>query len=109
MMEHTESGELLYSSLGSHPGLGKIVTEFVEEMPERILDLRQATDATDWESLKRLAHQLKGAGGSYGFDELTSGARQLESAVDLGQESETQRAVEHLIDLCSRARAGAPR
>ena len=63
---------------------------------------------TDRESLRRTAHQMKGAAGSYGFDPLTDAAAELESAVRENQPRERiQNALEELIGRCRRIRAGA--
>lgn len=109
-MSHTPAEALpLYSELASDPVLCEMVELFVEEMPERIARLREHFEAQDWDALRRFAHQLKGAAGSYGFPQLTGHAAQLEaallqpSAADvIGQRYET------LIAQCGRATAARP-
>ena len=61
----------VYSRLAGDPDLGEIVDLFVEEMPERVATLLDQLQAQDWEGLRRTAHQLKGAAGSYGFDMIS--------------------------------------
>ena len=38
----------------------------------------------DFESLRRIAHGMKGVGGSYGFDDLTTMAATIEQAAKVG-------------------------
>lgn len=98
-----------YSVLGDDPDLGEIVTLFVEEMPLRIRHLQAHFGCANWDELARLAHQLKGAAGSYGFDQLTPFAARLEKAVRNGEPQASIRAVlEDLVEACGRVRAGAP-
>jgi histidine phosphotransfer protein HptB len=101
--------ELLYSRLGSDPDLGEIVTMFVEEMPDRIANLLNQFNSGDLENLRRTAHQLKGAAGSYGFDTISPAAGRLESAVkDNEPLDQVHAAVEEIVSLCQRVRAGSP-
>ncbi len=60
----------LYSVYENDPDMGDIVVLFVQEMPERIGDLRDALEAMDYEAVQTIAHQLKGAAGGYGFEQL---------------------------------------
>ncbi|MHB1033361.1 MAG: Hpt domain-containing protein [Pirellulales bacterium] len=101
--------EPLYSTLGGDPDLAEIVTMFVDEMPERIENLETRFKTHDFENLQRAAHQLKGAAGSYGFNEVTPYAARLETAVrEHEPEDRIQDALDALVDLCRRARAGTP-
>jgi HPt (histidine-containing phosphotransfer) domain-containing protein len=97
----------IYSTLGTDPDLREIVQMFVEEMPDRMSSLLDRLNASDWEGLRRVAHQLKGAAGSYGFEPITRLAARLEDAVRESQPEEAlRRMVEELVDLCHRAKAG---
>lgn len=100
----------IYSSLAVDPDLAEIVEMFVDEMPDRVAAIAEAWTSGDLEHLGRLAHQLKGAAGSYGFDEVTPYAAALErTARGGGAEEEIAQATEELISLCSWIRGGAPR
>ncbi len=99
------SSEPLYSTLGEDPDLRDIVEMFVNEMPERTAALVDRLDVGDWEGLRRLAHQLKGAAGSYGFEPITHLAAGVEHAIrDSRPEPELRQMVGQLTDLCDRAR-----
>jgi len=99
----------LYSTLAGDPDLGAIVAVFVEEMPERVDNVIRFLNRGDREQLRRAAHQLKGAAGSYGFDPITSAAARLEDAIRQSRPDEDIRqASDDLVELCRQARAGTP-
>jgi HPt (histidine-containing phosphotransfer) domain-containing protein len=103
----TTETEFLYSSLASDPDLGEIVAMFVDEMPGRVESLMSVVSTGDWNRLGRLAHQMKGACGSYGFHQLTPLAARLEHACrELQEEGQIQEAVQELATPCQRVRAG---
>ncbi|MBN2580485.1 MAG: Hpt domain-containing protein [Pirellulales bacterium] len=109
MTPNCEKG-LFYSGLAAvDPELGEIVAEFVAEMPDRISAMQRQLEDRNWQALRQSAHQLKGAAGSYGFERVSPAAAQLENALRDEKPEETVRcAVEELIDLCRRMRAGTP-
>lgn len=101
-----ESG-FLYSIYGADQDLYDVVALFVEEMNDRIECLRTLSQNHDWNQLGRTAHAIKGAAGTYGFDQFTPVAHRLELQVREGRpEAEILQSVEALIDLCRRARPG---
>ena len=109
MDRSTSSGEFVYSRLAGDQDLREIVDLFVEEMPERIAALIDHLHAEDWEGLRRTAHRLKGAAGSYGFDLISPAAGRVESAIRDGEPEERIHAiVAELVDLCNRTRRGLP-
>jgi len=99
----------IYSDLAGDPDLVELVEMFVEEMPERIARLVATWEVRDIENLTRLAHQLKGSAGSYGFHEITPFAHLLESAVKLGgSDDEIARELHDLVAVCQQVRSGLP-
>lgn len=105
-MQTITETEYLYSSLAGDPDLTEIVDLFVEEMPERVQNLADLLAQGDWAQLRRYAHQMKGACGSYGFHQLTGSAARLESAVREQEEEQAIReAVDELVTLCNRVRS----
>lgn len=64
--------------------------EYLAEVPERVGLLRQAIegfaagDAARGDEIYRLFHQLTGSAGSYGFDEASAIARELEHWMKTG-------------------------
>ena len=109
MNQATGNPGCIYSRLATDPDLRGIVDLFVEEMPGRVAALLDQLRAADWEGLRRTAHQLKGAAGSYGFDLISPCAGKVESALRDGEPEERIRElVAELADLCTRARGGLP-
>jgi len=99
----------IYSRLADDPDLREIVDMFAEEMPDRIATLLDQLSKEDWESLRRTAHQLKGAAGSYGFDAVSPCAGKVEAALMNSEPEEQIRAsVDALVEMCSRVRGGLP-
>jgi len=109
MTQNTHETKPIYSSLGGDPDLGEIVDMFVEEMPDRVGAIQTQLEEADWDALRRAAHQLKGAAGSYGFDLISPCAGRLEAAVrEQEPEEQIRRAAQELVDMCRRARSGTP-
>jgi histidine phosphotransfer protein HptB len=103
------SRQYVYSRLAGDPDLSEIVDMFVEEMPGRVATLLEQLNAADWAGLRRTAHQLKGAAGSYGFDAISPCAGKVEAALRDGEPEQQIRAmVEELVELCNRTRGGLP-
>lgn len=73
--------------LADEADLRAVVEEFVAGLPSRIAEMRQAYAAHDWDQLRVLAHRLKGAGGSYGYPDVSHLCADLEQrcrAQDVG-------------------------
>jgi histidine phosphotransfer protein HptB len=109
MSHNTIVADPLYSPLANDPDLGEIVDMFVDEMPERVTLIQQLLEASDWEGVRRAAHQLKGSAGSHGFMPISPVAATVEQSVTTGQpEEDIRRAAEALCEMCGRVRAGTP-
>jgi len=105
----TESGQVLFSTLAEDPDLAEIVEMFVDEMPDRVENILNCFESEDWEGLRCVSHQLKGAAGSYGFAPITPCAGVLEAAVKQTKpEKEIHKAVDELVAMCRSVRAGTP-
>ena len=74
--------EAIASEFANDPDLASILDTFVEALPEKVAAMRLALGGGQHDELRRLAHQLKGAGGGYGYPSLTEAARALEAAAD---------------------------
>ena len=106
-IQHDSPG--IYSAFGGDPELSTLVDMYVDEMPDRIETITQALSAGDMDLLQRTAHQMKGACGSYGFDQLTPFALAVESSVRECQSiTAIQAAVRELVEMCDQVRAGQP-
>ena len=109
-MSHTRTQiPTIHSSLASDPILAELVSEFVAEMPSRVALLKRQLESKDWVALRRTAHQLKGAAGSYGFEPITPLAHRLEMLVAYGVEPKiVTEAVQDLAAHCQRITAEVP-
>ena len=97
--------DFFVSQLAGDPELRELIELFVHELPQRLAKLRLAACANNLPEVGRLAHQLKGAGGSYGFPVLTEAAHELERAAHVIQSSgDVCRALEWLNAVCDRTR-----
>ena len=102
------SGGNVVSTLENDEDMKEILHHVVRDLPDRSSAILRASQASDVETLKRLAHQLKGAAGGYGFPGITEAASAVEQAITEGAEPPSlQRHVEELASLCRRARAAA--
>jgi PAS domain S-box-containing protein len=81
------------SRLSQHPKLRNVVRRFIEQFPAKEQAMDDALAEANWEELAQLAHWLKGAGGSVGFDALFEPARDLEVAC---KDRHTEMAARHL-------------
>ncbi len=100
------SGEHLVSELVDDEDMAEIVRQFVGDLPKRSSAILRALQVPDIETLTRLAHQLRGSAGGYGFPLITDAAAALEDGVAEGLDlSSLQSRAEALASLCRRARA----
>jgi len=105
----TDQAQYVYSEFGTDEDMGFLVDMFVEEMPDRVQSILDALEAEDWDALKRVAHQLKGAGGSYGFNQITPVAAVLENRCVANEPEELiLQSADELVGLCRNVRAGGP-
>jgi len=96
----------LPSAFADDPDLAGVLDTFVTGLPTQIQAMREAIGNGHYEELRRRAHQLKGAGGSYGYPALSEQAGALERlAADRDIEA-AQLALSELVDLCRAIEAG---
>ena len=77
-------------------------------MPARIQAIEQACAEEDLDALSRLAHQLEGSAGGYGFPTITDAAGEAAVLAKVGTVvPELVDSVEALTELCRRAIRGA--
>ncbi|WP_168164178.1 Hpt domain-containing protein [Pirellula sp. SH-Sr6A] len=75
----------LHSPLAFDPDFTPVLIEFVSNLRLRDAAIREALRSKDLPSLRRIAHQLKGAFGAYGFPALTNLAADVERLIDSGE------------------------
>lgn len=65
--------------------LARLFEVFLAEEPKRLARIQAAVDAGDMESVRFLAHALKGASATMGMERLRDACRELEYAVRDGE------------------------
>lgn len=106
--EHIEP---LKSEFAADPDMSDLVQEFVAELPARIDSVVNAFKSRETKDLLRISHQLKGAGGGYGFPSITDAAAKVEHLLKTSESSDeamikrVEADVRELVDLCVRAAA----
>ncbi|MEC9374445.1 MAG: Hpt domain-containing protein [Planctomycetota bacterium] len=103
MAPNERPSEPIRSSFSDDSEMVELIEFFVHEMPDRVLAVSEAWRDNRLEDLERLAHQIKGASGGFGFTQIGLAAERLEKSLrtekDLG---ELAREVDALVDLCRR-------
>ena len=88
--------EPITSRLGhGNPKFAKVIARFIGRLEEQLPAMDKAFQARDSEELAKLAHWLKGAGGTVGFDVFVKPANELELSAKSGDFP----AVEHHIGV----------
>lgn len=60
--------------------LEDLIPGFLENRRKDIVEIESLLAANDYETIQRLGHSMKGAGGGYGFDEITDIGMHIEQA-----------------------------
>lgn len=88
------------------PAFADLVSEFVTGLDARLRGMKEAAAQVDFDNLRSLAHQLKGAGGGHGYAVLTHVAGVLEEQALAKQIDDCRRSIEELGALVRRVEAG---
>ncbi|MCP4340447.1 MAG: response regulator [Desulfobulbaceae bacterium] len=80
----------------------KLIQRFITRLGEQLQAMDVAVEGNDFEEVAALAHWLKGAGGTVGFDAFTEPAAELEAAVKAGEKAEVVDALAVLHSLAGR-------
>ena len=111
-MSHSDSSHAseksLASNFASDPAMAELIAFFAGDLDHRIQDIRRSLEENNLDALNRLAHQLKGSAGGYGYPSIGHAAAKLEAATmqaESGQAKSLQASADELIALCERARA----
>jgi signal transduction histidine kinase/DNA-binding response OmpR family regulator len=91
----------LTSTLEDDDLIRDLLPAFLATLSDWATQLEAASARGDYDALKRVAHQLRGAGGGYGYDRITDAAAALEIELARDERASTC-AVEALVTLCRR-------
>ncbi len=72
----------LRSAFANDADMREVVQMFVGEMPDNVAALSKLWNEQRLDDLRRMAHQLKGAGGGYGFPAVGDAAGNLEASIN---------------------------
>ncbi len=103
-LQNASSGPI-FSTLKDDVEMQAVVAGFVERLTAFTNDLQAAGKDRDTPTLARLAHQLKGAAGGYGFMPVSDAAARLETTIaDGAKDADISKAMEYLIGICDRVK-----
>jgi signal transduction histidine kinase/CheY-like chemotaxis protein/HPt (histidine-containing phosphotransfer) domain-containing protein len=100
------SPSAIHSEYADDPDMKEIIGDFVGRLGGFVEEMAAAIANNCCEELRRLAHQLKGAGGGYGYQSLTDAARVLEHAAETEDVEAAQLAISELNRLSRAVVAG---
>jgi PAS domain S-box-containing protein len=79
-----ETNMLIRSDFADDPDICEILPPFIQSLAERVAEIRAVVASEDAAGLARVAHQIKGAAGGYGFPTITRLAAELEAPLKAG-------------------------
>ena len=98
-------GDTIASDYADDADMREVIEEFVARLPIQVAGIRRMLDEKNLEELRRAVHQMKGAGGGYGFAQITTYAARAEQVVkDGGSLEKIAGQVEELVQLVRRVR-----
>ena len=83
-----------FADIQNAPEFVELVNKFLDELPVLVVNMQSAFKSEDWDTVMHTSHQLKGAAGSFGYQEITNISENINNhvrATDL-------QPVEELID-----------
>lgn len=93
----------IFSIYAADEEMAELVEFFVDELPDRIAAFAEALEAGNWETVRTISHQLKGAAPGYGFNSVGEAAGKVERLViDHASVDHTNEAAQSFIALCGR-------
>ena len=96
----------IQSEFVGDPDMADVIEEFIARLPGTMTAMAESLERSGHEDLRRLAHQLKGAGGGYGYPSLTEQASKLEDATKAADVEAERLALNKLMALTRSVIAG---
>jgi signal transduction histidine kinase/DNA-binding NarL/FixJ family response regulator len=101
--------EKIRSTFSADPEMQELIRTFVARLPARIERMMELIRENDLEKLRHVVHNLKGAGGGYGFSEITRSAADVERLIKSGSALENITAqIDALAELLKRVDGYTP-
>ena len=79
-----------------------LIPGFLENRQQDIKSIYDALEKEDYETIRILGHSMKGAGGGYGFDEITDIGRSIEESAEDKNQVEVKKWVINLSNYLDR-------
>ncbi|MBX3348923.1 MAG: Hpt domain-containing protein [Nitrospira sp.] len=77
---HTQSATTPPETVHIDASFEPLMPRFMANRKKEIMTMREALTGNDFETVRNVAHGMKGVGGSYGFDRITELAATIEQA-----------------------------
>jgi CheY-like chemotaxis protein/HPt (histidine-containing phosphotransfer) domain-containing protein len=88
------------SSHANEPKIAKLVERFITRLPERVSLIESLARKNSLDDLRHALHQLKGAGGGYGFSTISDLASRAEQQIrDESSLEEIRKQVDQLLEM----------
>lgn len=84
----SESVQVLYSTFKDDPIMSDLIDDYLSALSSQIEEIQRVISDTDYERLKVISHQVKGAAGGYGYPTISTEAAKLESLSKQGATKE---------------------
>ena len=81
------------------PDIQDLIPGYLENRGKDLLVYQQALEKGDFESIGVLGHSMKGSGGGYGFNDLTSIGRAIEKAAKNRDKESVRKSIIDLTDF----------
>jgi PAS domain S-box-containing protein len=104
--DSVREGDVMLSAFRDDPEMAMILGEFIGRLNGQVAAMQQAYADDHYENLQRLAHRLKGAGGSYGYPLLTEASKRLEDACKARDSDAAKAAIDDIAAMCLAIRRG---
>ena len=82
--------------------LEELIPNYLKNLQTGINDIRKGIEDTDMKLCRRLGHNLKGSGGSYGFQFVSATGKEIEDAAKMGEKDKIKSSVDRLQDYLKR-------
>jgi len=106
--EPSDPREPLQSEFASDPEMMECVNVFIRQLDDRIRALEATFAEQEFDRLRSIAGEIRGAGSGYGFPSLCDAAARLECSIrDRVDVRMIRLDLEKLLSLCRRARPAA--
>lgn len=101
----SDGGDVIVCELGDDCDVAEVIDLFVVGLGTKVQSMREALNNGCYGEVGNMAHQLKGAGGTFGYPQITEAARDVESAAR-GEDAEGAHLALSDLDTICRAVIG---